>query len=80
MAVGAVLWLAGAGASTATGEGPDAAALVRQVRAREAWVERVSSLRIQADEHWVRSPQGVEKLAKELRRSSPGQTSPSSPT
>ena len=70
IAVGALLWLAGAGA--AADEGPDAAALVRQVRAREAWVEGVSSLRIRADEHWVRSPRGVEKRAKELRAQFPG--------
>ena len=69
-AFGTVLWLASAGA--AGDEVRDAAALVRQVREHEAWVERVSSLRLKADEHWVRSAQGIEKRKKELQAQFPG--------
>ncbi len=64
-----VSWLAGA--LVRADEAPDAAALVREVRAREAWVERVSSLRIRANEHWVRSPKGIEKRTKELKAQFP---------
>ena len=52
---------------------PDAAALVRQVRAYEAWVDSVSSLRIRADEHCVRPPQGVAKRKNELQAQFPGE-------
>jgi hypothetical protein len=69
MAVGAVLWLAVPSAEAH--EEPDPAALVRQARAREAWIEKVSSLRIRADEHSVRSPQGIEKLKKQLQSQFP---------
>ena len=69
MAGGTVLWLAVAVATA--DEGPDAAALVRQVRA--GGVDRArSSLRYRADEHSVRSPRGIEKRTKELRAQFPG--------
>ena len=66
-----VLWLACAGAMA--DDHPDAAALVRQARAYEAWVDSVSSLRIRADEHCVRPPQGVAKRKNELQAQFPGE-------
>ncbi len=45
---------------------PDAAALVRQVREQEAWIERVESIRIQAVENWERTPKGLEQLRRRL--------------
>jgi thiol-disulfide isomerase/thioredoxin len=50
----------------------NAAALVRKVRAREAWIEQVKTLHLKADERWVRSPQGVERLRKGLLKQFPG--------
>jgi thiol-disulfide isomerase/thioredoxin len=50
----------------------DAADLVRHVRAREAWVERVTSLHLKANDHFVRSPEGVEHKRKELQKQFPG--------
>ena len=70
VAVGVAMWL-GIRCAAAANE-PDAAALVRQVRAQEAWIERVSSLRITADEHAVRSPDGIKKRKKELEAQFPG--------
>jgi hypothetical protein len=38
--------------SVVMAEQPDAATLVREVRKREAWIERVDSLQIKAVQEW----------------------------
>jgi len=45
---------------------PDAAALVRQVREQEAWIERVDSIQIQAVENWERTPNGLEQQRRRV--------------
>jgi hypothetical protein len=52
-------------------EPPDAATLVRQVRSREAWIERVDSLQIKAVQEWERTPKGIEHRRRELVKSFP---------
>ncbi|QEH36360.1 hypothetical protein OJF2_49210 [Aquisphaera giovannonii] len=56
----------------ARGESPDPAALVRQVREREAWVERVDSLRIRAIQDWELTPKGLEHRRRAARKQFPG--------
>jgi hypothetical protein len=51
---------------------PDAAALVRQVRQREAWIETVESIQIRAVQHWERTPKGLEHRRRELEANFPG--------
>ena len=69
---GAVLWPVYAGA--AGNEEPDAAALVRQVRARESWVERVRVLRIKADETGFDRRRGSRNGKPSSRHNSRGPT------
>jgi hypothetical protein len=64
------LWI-GVTLATAS-EPPDAAALVRQVRAQEAWIDRVKTLRIRAVEDWERTPKGLERLRRQHARDFPG--------
>src|SRR5271157_5550543 len=59
-------------ATTVTAAEPDAAALVRQVREREAWIERVDSIQIRAVEYCERTPKGVEHRRRELEKQYPG--------
>ncbi len=49
-----------------------AADLVRGVREREAWIERVKSLQIEAEVVWETSPEGVAHRRKALLRQFPG--------
>jgi hypothetical protein len=51
---------------------PDAAALVRQVHEREAWIEKVDSIHIKAVQNWVRTPKGIENHRAKLERDFPG--------
>jgi len=50
---------------------PDPASLVRQVRAREACIERVESLQLKAGSRWERTPRGIEHRRRELRKQFP---------
>jgi thiol-disulfide isomerase/thioredoxin len=52
-------------------EEPDPAALVRQVRGQESWIDRVESLRLTAEIRWERTPLGIEQRRRELRRQFP---------
>jgi thiol-disulfide isomerase/thioredoxin len=51
---------------------PDAAALVRQVREREAWIERVESIRVRAVQEWERTPKGIAHGRRQFERQNPG--------
>jgi thiol-disulfide isomerase/thioredoxin len=51
---------------------PEAAALVRQVRDQEAWIDRVDSIRIRAVQEWERTPRGIEHGRRRLERQNPG--------
>ena len=66
-------------ATTATAAEPDAAALVRQVRKREAWIEHVDSLQIKAVQDWERTPKGIERQRRRLEKQIPGSPSESDP-
>jgi len=57
----------------ASGEAPDASALVRSAREGEAWIDRVESLWLKADVAWERTPEGLAKRRKELQAQFPGQ-------
>src|SRR5262249_14640182 len=48
------------------------AALVRAVRAQEAWIDRVDSLWLKADVTWERTPKGIARRRRELQAQSPG--------
>jgi thiol-disulfide isomerase/thioredoxin len=68
LGIGAVLVIV----TEALAEQPYAAALVRQVRDREAWIERVASLQLKAENHWERPPRGIEQRRRELQKQFPG--------
>ena len=55
--LGVGLVLAGVGLGRA-GE-PDAAELVRSVRAGEAWIDRVKSFWVKGDVVWEKTPEGI---------------------
>jgi len=59
-------------ATSAGAAEPDAASLVRQVRDREAWIDRVESLSIKAVQHWERTPKGLELSRRRLEKDFPG--------
>ncbi len=59
-------------ATTVPAAEPDAAALVRQVRERDAWIEHVDSLQIKAVQYWERTPKGLEHRRRMLEKDSPG--------
>lgn len=59
-------------AARAGADAPDAAALVRSVRAQEAWIDRVESFRLKAEVAWKRSPKGMAMKRKELQAQFPG--------
>jgi thiol-disulfide isomerase/thioredoxin len=69
MFLGLSFGLAGVAGPTAP---PDAAALVRQVREREAWIERLDSIRIRAVQDWVRTPKGIEHGRRQFERKNQG--------
>ncbi len=50
---------------------PDPATLVRDVRQRESWIERVESLQLKAEIRWERTPRGVEHRRRKLRKQFP---------
>ena len=51
----------------------DAARLVRSVRERESWIERVKSLEVEAEVRWKITPEGIAKRRWELQNQLPGQ-------
>jgi thiol-disulfide isomerase/thioredoxin len=59
-------------ASVVVAEPPDPAALVRQVRDREAWIERVESLQLKAEMHWARTPRGIVHRRQAIQAQFPG--------
>jgi thiol-disulfide isomerase/thioredoxin len=63
----------------APGDVPDVAALVRAVRAQEAWIDQVDSLWLKADVIWERTPKGIAKRRRELQARYPGVNVDSSP-
>jgi len=68
--LGVGLVLAGVGLGRA-GE-PDAAELVRSVRAGEAWIDRVKSFWVKGDVVWEKTPEGIARRRAELERMLPG--------
>jgi len=75
MGIGIVILVAG----WAKAEEPNAAALVREVRAQEAWLDRVKSLWLKAEVTWERTPQGIAKQRRQLQKQFPGQNVDSLP-
>jgi thiol-disulfide isomerase/thioredoxin len=58
-------------AASAHADQPDPAALVRQVRQRESWIERVDSIELKALIRWQHTPRGVEHRRRELEAQFP---------
>jgi hypothetical protein len=67
-----VLGIVSAGEPEARGAPPEAAALVRQAREHEAWIDRVESIRIRAVRQWERTPKGIEHGRRQFERGNPG--------
>ncbi len=67
------LWIGALEATAAGGlaDHPDPAVLVRQVRQRESWIDRIESLSLKAEIRWERTPRGVEYRRRELRKQFP---------
>ena len=55
-------------------EGVDAAALVREVRAKEEWINNVSSFHLKVHTVWSKSPEAWAKRLAELKRQFPRMT------
>jgi len=68
--LGVGLVLAGVGLGRA--DEPDAAGLVRSVRAGEAWIDRVKSFWVKGDVVWEKTPEGIARRRAELERERPG--------
>lgn len=65
-------WVAVLLLGPAAGAEEDVAALVRKVRARGAWIERVVSFQVEAEVRWETTPAGLAHRRKDLRKRFPG--------